>query len=1291
MLCILETKLNLKARYISAAKIVFLIGLGLNTLVSFSQSARNQYAIPKVEELVKIPPSPEAAAFTKYGNTPANLYSGTPNISIPIANLKAREIDVPISLTYDASGIKVEQIATWIGLGWNLNAGGMVTRQVNGLPDDYFSATPLYVPFYAPSIKSDFEFTRDFNPAPLSVYGPGMLARYFNFMYQATRTTGLKYEIQPDTYSFNVSGLSGTLFIDYNNNTAYCIESPEIKATPIINQLASIKVITGWKIVDGSGNTYFFGNAEKTHVRDNDPDEGSRFYNSAWVLTKIETKNKRDVIAFEYSALPMWEREQLAGRAVTRNSFNGNSQCGTDNFIVNAEPTYKIEQMELTRISVNSILRAEFIPGALRSDLVGKRSLSQILIRDTNGSLVNTYQLNQSYFGSSSTVEKELRLRLDNLEMFGTTASNPLRHTFYYAGGNIPSRESMAQDFWGYYNGQANSTLIPYNYDFDFGNINFMGANRQPNFATTLIGTLNKIQYPTGGTTEFTYQPHSLPPTAFSSKEDYLVGSAGLTGGIDGADPFHYLHPRCDDLTSLSPKGTEQSFQVVDPGQHKFSLNITNYNPNSGWNNHMFFVALYYTGIDGSQTRTFCDLLNNGNTNYMSYQSGTVSFSLNEPINLQAGYYNIMILNTNPNLNVSLEIFATRTVTATQSNGAGMRLLNVKDKDSDGSVVSNRYFYYGDLRSVSPTSITEGFVSSASANTIGTLHAEINFEEARSTQIDDGSNLVCTSVFRNSSNRVQSNHFITYPIVSEIAFDNAGNNAGFTVTRFYDNIDNFTGGFSKKNLLNGKVKQKWIFDNAGKLLTQERNYHSQGTVVPGTVGFYFSSNKSTFKDVTVKAYYNTPNEEFYIMENPSIGGSMAHCAGTGIEPIVFNDSDYHLSNNSHPGSSCSTTLLQDPSFLFNQNHPARIKFFELLSQGIPDVSTWHANLSGIALVNRRVFVIPYCRFFGQEYKKNQYLYSRWWPKLDSTVSVQYSGTDSLLTYTRNLYENASHFQITQVRKKNSVGIIKALKLYYPHELQLLYPTEPWSLLVAQNRIVEPARIEATIGNNVPDFVKQTRYRSSIVSGNTIILPDKEQFSSGSGPLEDRIRYHQYDGIWNPAEVSRESDTRVSFIWGYNKQELIAEAKNASVNEIFHTSFESEEGGNSLIGDSRTGLMSFSGSYTKTLSGLSSNKSYVLTYWKKTANGWEMQPPINIPPPVASTYQINLSGQIDEVRFFPQGTLMTTYTYKPGVGITSSCDPKGVVTTFEYDSFNRLWYVKDHFGNIVKEHKYNYKQ
>jgi len=101
----------------------------------------------ELSKLVSVPNSPEAEAFAKYGNTQVNMYSGTPDISIPIYVFKGREIDLPVSLTYDASGIKVEQLATQVGLGWNFNAGGRISRIVNGNPDDFQSAFDAYLSF----------------------------------------------------------------------------------------------------------------------------------------------------------------------------------------------------------------------------------------------------------------------------------------------------------------------------------------------------------------------------------------------------------------------------------------------------------------------------------------------------------------------------------------------------------------------------------------------------------------------------------------------------------------------------------------------------------------------------------------------------------------------------------------------------------------------------------------------------------------------------------------------------------------------------------------------------------------------------------------------------------------------------------------------------------------------------------------------------------------------------------------------------------------------------------------
>lgn len=79
-----------------------------------------------------VPVAPEAAQIMKYVDYPVNYFTGTPNISIPLYTVNGKGIEVPIALSYHGGGgIKVNEIPTWAGLGWNLIAGGEITREVS--------------------------------------------------------------------------------------------------------------------------------------------------------------------------------------------------------------------------------------------------------------------------------------------------------------------------------------------------------------------------------------------------------------------------------------------------------------------------------------------------------------------------------------------------------------------------------------------------------------------------------------------------------------------------------------------------------------------------------------------------------------------------------------------------------------------------------------------------------------------------------------------------------------------------------------------------------------------------------------------------------------------------------------------------------------------------------------------------------------------------------------------------------------------------------------------------------
>lgn len=78
------------------------------------------------------PSQPEMSAFKSVGtNNMVNLFTGDFSYNIPLLDVGG----YPVNIFYDG-GIGMEQDASWVGLGWNINPG-TITRNMRGIPDDF--------------------------------------------------------------------------------------------------------------------------------------------------------------------------------------------------------------------------------------------------------------------------------------------------------------------------------------------------------------------------------------------------------------------------------------------------------------------------------------------------------------------------------------------------------------------------------------------------------------------------------------------------------------------------------------------------------------------------------------------------------------------------------------------------------------------------------------------------------------------------------------------------------------------------------------------------------------------------------------------------------------------------------------------------------------------------------------------------------------------------------------------------------------------------------------------------
>lgn len=92
------------------------------------------------------PGQPEYTSFESAGGSEmVNMTTGDFTYNLPILRVPGPSGGYSMSLFYHA-GIKVEQVASWVGLGWNMNPGA-INRSILGQPDDWKAQTTNHMAY----------------------------------------------------------------------------------------------------------------------------------------------------------------------------------------------------------------------------------------------------------------------------------------------------------------------------------------------------------------------------------------------------------------------------------------------------------------------------------------------------------------------------------------------------------------------------------------------------------------------------------------------------------------------------------------------------------------------------------------------------------------------------------------------------------------------------------------------------------------------------------------------------------------------------------------------------------------------------------------------------------------------------------------------------------------------------------------------------------------------------------------------------------------------------------------
>jgi hypothetical protein len=554
------------------------------------------------------------------------MSTGIANINLPIYEVIDGNIKVPISISFSTGGIKVNQLPTCLGIGWNLNCGGMIYQKVNGLDDlggnegdipssgNYVDPENSAVsPIANQTINTISEFLAYADaPPPVPLPNP-----YYNISF-AKRFLGKIIDGwidgEADEFKLSLPTVSNTLFFDQQ---AQEFKTSHIDGLNIYNWPNAVSET--WLLKDKTGLDYYF--AAPLNYKNplyynphaipsgypTNPTDGyfikNTVLNDIWPLGQIhDVKTDRNV-DFIYSRTTTTIPNMNHGSSGYQLGYVQGVLTGINNGISGSVlDFYERQEAQMDEIQFSNG-KVQFTYDATQQNQYGPKLLKNIKVVNAANQTIKTisfFYVQKPTIGSGGTIDyvntcNFLEKITETIIVNSVEQHTDLYKFEYTEDLNFPKRFSFAQDKWGLYNGEnQNTTFFPMDVLqlWNAQNAASVGADRAISESHSKQGNLKTVIYPTKGKAEFLYESNMAGVTPWGGLRVKQVNYKPMNGQPDIVSKYLYDN---SSVQTINPVYYKQHYYLNSPDNNTIitvtgnSITPTGFNGSNG---------IFYTKVD---------------------------------------------------------------------------------------------------------------------------------------------------------------------------------------------------------------------------------------------------------------------------------------------------------------------------------------------------------------------------------------------------------------------------------------------------------------------------------------------------------------------------------------------------------------------------------------------------------------------------------------------------------------------------------------------------------------------